>query len=174
MRSPQVASLIAVVALAVACDKTPTGVNGISPNGTASFAASSNGSHDFANGGFERANGFRTGFTAQATPQGANGHLSSTFDNGSGPTIVERYDVVCLAVNGNTAAIGLVPTDNPSDNSATPRVLVVYDSQQPGGDGDRYAFVLSPAVNNCGAFANPGNAVFATLNGNVHVNDDTP
>src|SRR5262245_3379727 len=63
---------------------------------TAVIASSSN--HDFAAGGFERTNvpESRTSFAAQMTPKGPSGHLNSTAPNGD---LIERYDVVCLAVN---------------------------------------------------------------------------
>jgi hypothetical protein len=138
----------------------------VAPSG----AGPTSGPHDFAVGGFSRANGAHIGFSAHSGPTGsaAVGHLSSTFDNnitGTG-TIKERFRVVCLAVAGNQAAIGLVPTDSPPDNAGTPRVLSVQDSGLPGGTGDLYAFV-DTAPTNCAAAL--GLHPFAPLSGNILV-----
>src|SRR6266852_6292170 len=103
------------------------------------------GAHDFAVGGFERRNGFHTGFSAQSGPLGENpfGHLSSTLDPG---VAQQRYDVTCLAVAGDHASIGLVPSNAGSNDATTETVLVVVDSGLPGGTGDVYGFVLNPGV----------------------------
>jgi hypothetical protein len=131
---------------------------------------------DYAIGDFERANGGHVGFEAFSDPDGANpfGHLSSTIDNdasGGTGTIKSRYDVVCLAVSGNEASIGLVPTDSPPDNAGTPRVLTVLDSGLPGGAGDMYAFVLQKnAPANCAKWL--GRYQFAPLSGDIVVHDE--
>ena len=132
--------------------------------------------YDYAIGGFERANGGHVGFEAYSDPDGANpfGHLSSTIDNntiGSTGTIQSRYDVVCLAVSGNEAAIGLVPTGSPPDNAGTPRVLIVLDSGLPGGAGDLYGFVIQKnAPTRCAHYL--GTPPFAPLSGDIVVHDE--
>jgi hypothetical protein len=79
--------------------------------------------------------------------------------------------VVCLAVSGNEASIGLVPTDSPSDNAGTPRVLTVLDSGLPGGEGDMYAFVIQKnAPAKCARYL--GTYPFAPLSGDIVVHDE--
>jgi hypothetical protein len=131
-------------------------------------APANDGSHDFAVGGFERANVAmsHTGFSAQSGPQGQapTGHLSSTSSTG----LKERYDVTCLAVFGPDAAIGLVPTNSPPTNAGTERVLAVHDGDLPGGGGDLYTFWFTSA-SNCQFYV--GLAFFAPLSGNIVVHD---
>jgi hypothetical protein len=131
------------------------------------------GPQDFAVGGFERGNGAHTGFSAHSGALGEDpfGHLSSTIPG----VRQERYDVTCLAVAGNHASIGLVPSDAGSNDATLETVLVVVDSGLPGGTGDRYGFVLNPGVRaaDCARFvlATPP---FMPLSGNIVVNDATP
>ncbi len=131
-------------------------------------APSNNGSHDFAVGGFLRANVemSHTGFSAQSGPQGqaAKGHLSSTSSGG----LKERYRVTCLAVSGSDAAMGLVPTNAPRSNAGTERVLSVHDGGLPRGGGDRYTFWFTSA-SNCASFV--GGAGFTRVRGNIVVHD---
>jgi hypothetical protein len=136
-------------------------------------AASSEGAHDFAVGGFERGSGAHTGFSAQSGPSGENafGHLSSTLAG----AFQQRYDVTCLAVAGNHAAIGLVPTDAGSNDATLETVLVVVDSGLPGGTGDLYGFVLNPGVQaaNCALYVG-ATPPFTPLSGNIVVKDVSP
>jgi hypothetical protein len=137
-------------------------------------AASKDGAQVFAVGGFERANGSHIGFSAHSGPLGEDpfGHLSSTLDPG---VRQERYDVTCLAVAGNHASIGLVPSDAGSNDATIETVLVVVDSGLPGGTGDLYGFVLNPGVRaqDCARYvlATPP---FSPLSGNIVVNDTSP
>ena len=130
------------------------------------------GAHDFAVGGFERANGFHTGFSAHSEPLGENpfGHLSSTLDPG---VAQQRYDVTCLAVAGNHASMGLVPTSAGSNDATNETVLVVVDGGLPGGTGDLYGFVVGGRANDCATFvlATPP---FTPLSGNILVHDELP
>ena len=83
----------------------------------------------------------------------------------------ERYDVICVAVSGQNAAVGLVPTTSPPDNAATPRILSVRDSGLPGGTGDMYAFYfVTPTPTNCAGFVT--GAVFSIASGNILVHDE--
>ena len=162
------------MALAVVYLVAPSGAGG------ALGSLQNDGANDFAIGDFERANGGHTGFEAYSDPNGANpfGHLSSTFDNnstGGTGTIHQRYDVICLAVSGNEAAIGLVPTDSPPDNAATaPRVLVVWDSGLPGGAGDEYAFttLLKKVPTDCARWLGRFKGGFAPISGDIVVHDE--
>jgi hypothetical protein len=137
-------------------------------------APTNDGAHDFAVGGFQRASGAHTGFSAHSGPLGENpfGHLSSTLDPG---VFQQRYDVTCLAVAGNHASIGLVPTNAGSNDATLETILVVVDSGLPGGTGDLYAFDVTPGVQaqNCAldvALTPP----FMPLSGNILVHDELP
>jgi hypothetical protein len=132
-------------------------------------APSNDGQHDFVVGGFTRANVemSHTGFSAQSGPHGQapSGHLSSTSDTG----LKERYTVTCLVVDGQDAAIGLVPTDTPKSNTATQQVLAVHDGG-PGGTLDTYAFYQDNA-NDCPQWLHEC-TFFTPLNGNILVHDE--
>jgi hypothetical protein len=132
-------------------------------------APTNDGNHDFTVGGFDEQFGGHVGFSAQSGPrgQGPQGHLSST-DDATG--LKERYDVVCVAVSGQDAALGLEPTSSPKDNSGTPRILIVHDGRLPGGGGDRYAFSLADPTK-CAAFVH-GGAVVVPVTGNILVHDE--
>jgi len=136
-------------------------------------AASADGPQDFAVGGFTRGNGAHVGFSAHSGALDENpfGHLSSTLPG----VRQERYEVTCLAVAGNRASIGLVPTDAGSNDATIETVLVVIDSGLPGGAGDVYGFVLNPGVQakDCAAFvlATPP---FSPSSGNIVVKDALP
>jgi hypothetical protein len=130
------------------------------------------GPQDFAVGGFERGNGAHTGFSAHSGSLGEDpfGHLTSTLPG----VRHDRYDVTCLAVAGNHASIGLVPSDHGSNDATLETILVVIDSGLPGGTDDRYGFVLNPGVQakNCAQFvlATPP---FMPVTGNIVVRDAT-
>jgi hypothetical protein len=136
-------------------------------------AASGEGPNDFAVGGFERASGAHVAFSAHSGAEGQNpfGHLSSTLPG----VRQERYDVTCLAVAGNHAAIGLVPTGAASNDATLETVLVVVDSGLPGGTGDLYGFVLNPGVQaeDCALFVN-ATPPFSRSSGNIVVKDAQP
>ena len=102
-----------------------------------------------------------------------SGHLSSTFDGSNGaPPVQERFDVTCVAVVGNQAAIGLVPTGAASNDATTQRVLSVLDSGMPGGTGDMSAFFIPAPAQNCPLYV--GSHVFTPLSGNIVVRDSVP
>ncbi len=127
------------------------------------------GKHDFAVGGFERPVGSHAGFSAQSGPNGEapKGHLSSTSDDFR---VKERYDVVCLAVAGPNASIGLAPTNSPPSNAGTPRILRVFDSQMPGGMGDLFTFYITDPMQCAQFLAMP--ALNMPLKGNILVHDE--
>jgi hypothetical protein len=137
-------------------------------------APANDGGHDFAVGGFERASGAHTGFSAQSGPLGENpsGHLSSTLDPG---VFQQRYDVTCLAVAGNHASIGLVPSNAGSNDATLETVLVVVDSGLPGGTGDVYGFIITPGVQaqDCPLYV-AVTPPFMPLSGNILVHDELP
>ena len=140
-------------------------------------APSNDGEHDFAVGGFERAqfpptfSGGHTGFSAQSGPNGnaVKGQVTSTFDNSNPfPGSKQRWTVVCLAVSGMNASMGLVPRDAPPSNTADIRGLTVHDGG-PGGTADLYTF-WGPDPQDCAAHLLE--AVFPISHGNILVHDE--
>jgi hypothetical protein len=133
----------------------------------------SEGRKDFAVGGFERETGQHVGFSGHSGPMGEDpgGHLSGTLDLATGPVQV-RFRVTCLAVLGNKAALGLLPTEDASNDQMTPRILVVTDSGLPGGTGDTYAVYVS-APQTCPSFIAAATP-FTPLRGNIVVHDAIP
>jgi hypothetical protein len=131
-----------------------------------------NGSRDFAVGGFQGPDGNNFGFSAHSGPSGEDprGHLSETIP-GVGQA---RFRVTCLAVLGNQAAMGLVPTDTASNDVPAERVLSVFDSGLPGGTGDRFKFYSSlddvdVSADQCDAFV--AGATLPIVRGNLSVHD---
>jgi hypothetical protein len=61
------------------------------------------------------------------------GHISVTAERGKA-----RFRVVCLAVLGSKAAIGIVPQESASSTVDFSGVIVFRDSGLPGGMGDIY------------------------------------
>jgi hypothetical protein len=134
------------------------------------------GKRDFAVGGFRGVGGLNNvGFSAHSDANGANpfGHLSQTippsaqFPQGR----KDRFRVTCLAVTGNHAAIGLMPTDaRTAQNFPTGRVLVVVDNGHPvaGHPVDFYGYINGTAA--CAQFTT---VVLANLpaSGNISVHD---
>lgn len=113
------------------------------------------------------------GFSAESGSLGQDpqGHLSDTephFFPTSPNTRHGRFRVICLAVLGNQAAVGLVPTDTASNDESIGEVLAVQDSGLPGGMGDTYAFLPEPPAM-C-AFS-VGDAILPIERGNIHVHD---
>lgn len=134
-------------------------------------------SKDFAVGGFQGTEGNNVGFSAHSGSLGQDptGHLSETsphfFPPGSSSTFQGRFRVTCLAVVGNQAAIGLVPTDAASNDELREFVFAVRDNGLPNGVGDQYAFVQEPAAT-CAAFVT--DAFFVIERGNILVHDAVP
>jgi len=94
---------------------------------------------DSAVGGFQGVGGVNNvAFSAQSDANGANpsGHLTQTIPSND-PTIpqrLDRFDVTCLAVTGNHAAIGLTPRDaTTAAKFPDGRTLVVIDNGPPVG-----------------------------------------
>jgi hypothetical protein len=94
---------------------------------------------DSAVGGFQGVGGVNNvAFSAQSEANGANpsGHLTQTIPSND-PTIpqrLDRFDVTCLTVTGNHAAIGLTPSDaTTAAKFPDGRTLVVIDNGPPVG-----------------------------------------
>jgi hypothetical protein len=95
---------------------------------------------DFAVGGFQALLPPKVtmGFSAHEDgprAEDAWGHASQTFETGS----KGRWRVVCFAVSGNEAALGLEPQDSRASHLG-PGILDVRDSGLPGGAGDLWSF----------------------------------
>jgi hypothetical protein len=98
-----------------------------------------------------------------------DGHVSLTF--GQPDTRQYRGRVICLAVAGNLATVGVVPTNARSnDFPALQLVLGVRDSGLPGGTGDGIQAVSTIAAN-CAVFLPLAAVVNPIERGNLLVHD---
>jgi hypothetical protein len=134
---------------------------------------------DFAVGGFQGQDNNNVGFSAHSGPLGgdAQGHLSETiplFFPGASRTYQGRFDVTCLSVLANDAALGLVPTDAASNDQPDQFVLVVHDSRLPQGIGDTEAFLPNVSSTDCAGFVALTAFGFPIERGNILVNDALP
>jgi hypothetical protein len=115
--------------------------------------------------------GINFGISAHSGPLGEDpfGHTSATFNQ---PEPMQfRGRATCLAVAGNNAAIGFVPTDTASNDLPVDLVLAVRDSGLPGGFGDM-ATAYFTSAQNCPALV--GAALHPLTRGNLLVHDATP
>ncbi len=137
-----------------------------------------NPNRNFVVGGFHGTDNNNVGFSANSDAIGLDpqGHLSETIPLffGTPPkTYQGRFRVTCLAVVGNEAAMGLVPTDTASNDQTAEFILAVRDNRALGIP-DEYAF-----ESGVGVFANAcafsvGDALFSIESGNILVNDALP
>jgi len=137
-----------------------------------------NPNRNFVVGGFHGTDNNSVGFSANSDAIGLDpqGHLSETIPLffGTPPkTYQGRFRVTCLAVVGNEAAMGLVPTDTASNDQTAEFILAVRDNRGLGIP-DEYAFESGVDVfaNAC-AFS-VGDALFSIESGNILVNDALP
>jgi hypothetical protein len=137
-------------------------------------------SRDLAVGGFQGIDNNNVAFSAHSGPLGgdAQGKLSETVPlfYGTPPrTYQGRFTITCLAALGNSAAMGLVPTDAVSNDQPAEFVLDVHDGGLPGGMGDGYVFIPDVEAQDCLAFVGTA-AVFGfpIERGNILVNDALP
>jgi len=137
-----------------------------------------NPNRNFVVGGFHGTDNNNVGFSANSDAIGLDpqGHLSETIPLffGTPPkTYQGRFRVTCLAVVGNEAAMGLVPTDTASNDQTAEFILAVRDNRGLGIP-DEYAFESGVDVfaNAC-AFS-VGDALFSIESGNILVNDALP
>lgn len=138
--------------------------------------AGSAGSGDSAVGGIRGVGGVNAiAFSAHSDANGANpyGQLSQTIP--AGKTSAQRkdlFDVTCLAVDGNHAAIGLTPSNSETAaNFPQGRVLIVIDNGDPSSPGqtvDLYGY--ANGTNNCQLFRTTP-VVNLPDTGNILVND---
>jgi hypothetical protein len=124
------------------------GVLGSALVATAASAAiaGSAGMGDSAVGGLRGVGGVNAiAFDAHSDANGANpyGHLSQTIPAGKpgAPQRQDRFNVTCLAVDGNHAAIGLTPSDSATAaRFPSGRVLIVIDNGNPSSSGQTVDF----------------------------------
>jgi hypothetical protein len=146
---------------------------------TAASAAitGSAGMGDSAIGGLRGVGGVNAiAFSAHSDANGANpyGQLSQTIP--AGKTSAQRkdlFDVTCLAVHGNYAAIGLTPSNSETAaNFPHGRVLIVIDNGNPSSSGQTVDFYgYRNGTNDCQQF--PADAVTnLPATGNIVVNDE--
>ena len=135
-------------------------------------------SRNFVVGGFHGTENNNVGFSANSDAIGLDpqGHLSETipFFFGTPPTTYQgRFQVTCLAVVGNQAAMGLVPTDAASNDQPAEFILAVRDNRGLGIP-DEYAFESDADVfaNDCALHFS--DAFFSIDSGSILVNDALP
>jgi hypothetical protein len=133
---------------------------------------------DFAVGGFHGIDNNNVGFSAHSDLLGleTQGHLSETIPLffGTPPRSYQgRFDVTCLAVVGNEAALGLVPTDAASNDQPAQFILAVRDNKGLGIP-DQYAFESDVGVfaSDCALYVS--DAFFSVESGNILVNQALP
>lgn len=134
---------------------------------------------DFVVGGFKTIDNTNFAVSAHSGAMGENrqGHVSETrtqFFPTSPSTFQGRFRVTCLFVEGNDAALGLVPTDTASNDQANQFVLLVRDSGLPGGTFDQEVLIPDVSAQDCAElviFAGDG---FLIESGNILVNDALP
>jgi len=106
----------------------------------ASGVASAAPPNDFAVGGFQAASSEqKIAFSAHSNgpnPEDAWGHMSDTL---VATGRKGRWRVVCLAVSGSKASLGLEPQNSAASDFPS-NTFVVRDSGLPGGAGDTYRF----------------------------------
>src|ERR671934_1711807 len=129
---------------------------------------------DFAVGGFHGIEDNNVGFSAHRDLLGLDtqGHLSETIPLffGTPPRSYQgRFDVTCLAVVGNEAAMGLVPTDAASNDQRAEFILAVRDNKGLGLP-DQYAFESDEGVfaSDCAFYVS--DAIFSIESGDILVN----
>jgi hypothetical protein len=125
---------------------------------------------DFAVGGFQASGEQKIGFSAQSDgpkAEDAWGHFSDTLVEVG---LTGRWRVVCLAVLGSKASLGLVPQNTAASEIFITEVFVVRDSGLPGGMGDTYIFRPGADPENCqtGLLTEP---TFPIERGNILVHD---
>ncbi|TMM01105.1 MAG: hypothetical protein E6G02_12970 [Actinobacteria bacterium] len=135
-------------------------------------------SRNFVVGGFHGTENNNVGFSANSDAIGLDpqGHLSETipFFFGTPPTTYQgRFQVTCLAVVGNQAAMGLVPTDAASNDQTAEFILAVRDNRGLGIP-DEYAFESGEGVFAKDCAFSVGDALFSIESGNILVNDALP
>jgi hypothetical protein len=131
---------------------------------------------DFAVGGFQGPiENSNWGFSGHSGPWGESpqGHASETIPGAGAGTFQARWDVICVAVVGKYAALGLVPTDAASNDQPEPFVLALFDGG-PSGTGDAFGVVPQTVVppNMCALAI--GFEFFSLEHGNILVNDALP
>jgi hypothetical protein len=131
--------------------------------------ASNDDGKDFAVGGFQHS--FRdnkVGFSGHSGPIGESpwGRLSETIPTPGGLQ-QGRFRVTCVAVMGQSAALGLVPEDTGSNDQPDSFVLALFDGG-PGGTLDTFTFYFdNPAL----CEVRLGQAFFPIESGNILIHD---
>jgi hypothetical protein len=128
---------------------------------------------DFVVGGFQGpVENSNWGVSGHSGPLGEDpqGHASETIPGASAGTFQARWDVVCVAVLGNEAALGLVPTPTSQDQPDS-FVLAVFDGG-PSGTSDFFGVVPDVPPHEC--WRAIGDEFFGLQHGNILVNDALP
>jgi hypothetical protein len=131
---------------------------------------------DFAVGGFQGpVENSNWGVSGHSGPSGENpqGHASETIPGAGAGTFQARWRVICVAVMGKEAALGLVPTDTASNDQPDPFVLALFDGG-PSGRGDAFAVVNQTQVSPYLCLDGIGLEFFPVEHGNILINDALP
>jgi hypothetical protein len=132
------------------------------------------GTHDFAVGGFRGADGVNSiAFSAYSDANGANPHGYYTQTIAAGQPEAQqqsRFNVTCLAVLGGHAALGLTPADASTASRWPPGTVVVMFDGGPGGGSDLYTYRPVSTAENCSNYL--FDAYISPASGNITVRDD--
>jgi hypothetical protein len=133
---------------------------------------------DFVVGGFGDVYGYNNGVSAQSDSNGGHvkGHISSTFP---GPGTVNtqagyriRGDVICIAVDGKTAATGISGTITTPEGRNTPYTEVEwYRDGGPGGAMDGFGALSYDRPQDCLEFLSMAATAEPITHGNILIND---
>jgi hypothetical protein len=135
-------------------------------------------SRDFAVGGFQGTVNNNVGFSGHSDQLGLDpqGKLSETIPlfYGTPPRSYQgRFRVTCVAVVGNEAALGLVPTDAASNDQPAQFILAVRDNRGLGIP-DQYVFESDVGVFATDCLFYVSDASISIESGNILVNDALP
>jgi len=133
------------------------------------------GKKDFVVGGVQDSLGFRHGISAHSGPAGedAFGHVSTQSPTGQ----KQRWDdVVCLAVLGNLAAIGVRGRFwSPGGEKFPEDTIFVAQDNGPGGALDRWSYAVAPsAPETCASHLSFAATAPFIRNGNILIHDAMP
>jgi hypothetical protein len=114
--------------------------------------------------------------SAHSGPNGESprGRLNATLPLPSEPeTLKFRFEIVCVAVDGNLGAVGAVVTESASNDvpPGTPFVVVFRDTGLPGGEGDAVEPFPGAPAESCADFVPLAAAAPPNRNGNISIVD---
>jgi hypothetical protein len=132
---------------------------------------------DFVVGGFGDVYGYNNGVSAQSDSSGGHvkGHISST-SNSFAPQagFRVRADVICMAVEGNTAATGISGTITTPNGTTSYTEVEWYRDGGPGGAAvDGFGALSFDHPEDCALFLSMADGAEPITKGNILINDAT-